>query len=134
LFMPETIRAPLLEGMHRVIAGSKGTARPEIIRSLYQNPLWKRNYIDLKNQLIGKTGTAEILFKQTLDVETEAKIHNHIWFGGAALSSKESIDQELVVIVYLRFSEAGGKEAAPLAAEVVKKWREICAKHGRSLY
>ncbi len=129
LDMPESIRTPLIEGMHRVITGSKGTAKPEIIRSLYQNPSWRRDYLDLKNHFMGKTGTAEILFKQTLDVETDAKIHNHIWFGGISLASPHAFDEpELVVIVYLRFSEAGGKEAAPLAIEITKKWREICAK------
>jgi len=129
LFMPDAIRAPLVEGMHRVITGPKGTAKPEIIRSLYQNPLWRRDYLDLKNHLMGKTGTAEILFKQTLDVETEPKIHNHIWFCGVSLTSPHALDeQELVVVVYLRLSEAGGKEAAPLAIEIVKKWREICTK------
>lgn len=129
LLMPDAIRKPLIEGMQRVI--TKGTGRPEIIRSLYQNPQWKRHYLDLRNQLIGKTGTAEILFKQTLDVETPAKIHNHIWFTGAAFTSPHMNDQDLdlVVAVYLRLSEAGGKEAAPLAAEIVKKWREICAKY-----
>lgn len=132
LFMPDAIRNPLIEGMHRVITGSKGTARPEIIRALYQNPLWRRDYVDIKQQLIGKTGTAEISFKQTLDVETEGKIHNHIWFCGATSNQKQ--EPELVVIVYLRFSEAGGKEAAPLAVEIVKKWREICKRHGQSAY
>ncbi len=135
LSMPEMIRTPLMEGMHRVIAGPKGTARPEIIHSLYQNPLWRRNYVDLKDQLVGKTGTAEILFKQALDAETEAKIHNHIWFCGAATASSHEWDQqELVVVVYLRFSVAGGKEAAPLATEIIKKWREICARHGKTTY
>jgi hypothetical protein len=41
---------------------------------------------------------------------------------------------ELAIAVYLRFSESGGKEAAPLAAELVKKWREICAKHGATAH
>jgi cell division protein FtsI/penicillin-binding protein 2 len=115
--------------MHRVLTGAKGTAKPEIVRSLYQNPSWRRNYLELKNELMGKTGTAEILFKQTLDVEIEPKIHNHIWFSGISVTAPHALDkQELVVVVYLRFSEAGGKEATPLAVEVIKKWREICAK------
>jgi len=135
LFLPETIRHPLMEGMHRVIAGTKGTARPEIIRAFSHHPAWKRDYQDLKQQIVGKTGTAEILYKQNIDVEAGAKIHNHIWFGGAAFESgTEFENQDLVVVVYLRFSEAGGKEAAPLAVEMVKKWREIRANHGKSSY
>ncbi len=137
LFMPDIIRNPLIEGMHRVIAGPKGTARPNIIRVLKQNPAWMRNFQELKNQIIGKTGTAEILYKQTIDSESIAKIQNHIWFGGVSFTPDDNQnweDPELVVVVYLRFSEAGGKEAAPLAAEIVKKWREICDRHGKNAY
>ncbi len=135
--MPEVIRDPLIEGMHRVLTGPKGTARPPIIRALLHNPQWLHNYHHLKDHLIGKTGTAEILYKQSIDSESVAKIHNHIWFGGVAFSEEDhqSWDNpELVVVVYLRFSEAGGKEAAPLAIEIVKKWREILKNHGRNAY
>ena len=53
-----------------------------------------------------------------------------IWFG--ALSFKEGDDYrvdmpELVVVVYLKYGDYG-KEAAPLAAQVIKKWREINEK------
>lgn len=137
LFMPDIIREPILDGMHRVIVGPKGTARPNIIRALARDPQWMRDFQELKNQLVGKTGTAEILYKQSIDAESNAIIQNHIWFGGIAFSEEQSQsweNPELVVVVYLRFSEAGGKEAAPLAAEIVKKWREICERHGRSAY
>lgn len=137
LFMPDPIRDPIIDGMHKVITGSKGTARPNIIRALNRDPVWMRNFQALKNQLIGKTGTAEILYKQTLDAESSAYIQNHIWFGGIAFADEANPswdNPELVVVIYLRFSEAGGKEAAPLAAEIVKKWREIRASHGSSAY
>lgn len=133
--MPDGIRNPLLQGMRRVINGPKGTARPNIIRALYQNPEWAQDFYDFKDQIIGKTGTAEILYKHAIDAQSEAKIQNHIWFGGIAFSENDHQtweNPELVVVVYLRFSRAGGKEAAPLAVEVVKKWREIVARHGRS--
>ena len=39
---------------------------------------------------------------------------------------------ELVVVVYLKFSDAGGKEAAPLVTQIVKKWREIQKKQSAS--
>lgn len=135
--MFDVIRDPLIQGMHRVIVGTKGTARPNIIRALLGNPKWMRDYQELKDQLIGKTGTAEILYKQTIDSESLAKIQNHIWFSGVVFSEEDHQsweDPELVVIVYLRFSLAGGKEAAPLAVEVAKKWREIVKRHGRSAY
>ncbi len=140
LFLPDEIRNPLLDGMHRVISGPRGTARANIIRLLSQNASMMRNFQDLKNQLVGKTGTAEILYKQTIDAESEAQIHNHIWFGGLSFSPTthltkiQSMEPEIAIAVYLRFSESGGKEAAPLATEMVKKWREICAKHGRTAH
>ncbi|MBS0620707.1 MAG: hypothetical protein JSS61_04540 [Verrucomicrobia bacterium] len=133
--MPDGIRKQLIEGMHRVIVGPKGTARPQIIRALYHNLEWRKNYSDLLSEFIGKTGTAEIFYKPSIDAESEAKIQNHIWFGGVAFAH-EPVQTwehpELVVVVYLRFSEAGGKEAAPLAAQIVTKWREICARHGKT--
>lgn len=137
LFMPDNIRDPLVQGMHQVIAGPKGTARPNIIRALARNPQWKKNFLELKNQLIGKTGTAEILYKQTIDSESLGIIRNHIWFSGIAFAPEEPQTwdtPELVVVVYLRYSESGGKEAAPLGSEVIKKWHEICQKHGRTAY
>lgn len=126
--MDPAIREPLIEGLHRVLIGAKGLARPQAIRALYRNPEWKKNYLELKRQLIGKTGTAEILYKQSIDAQTEAKIHNQIWFSGIAFSEEDDqnwMDPELTIVVYLRLSESGGKEAAPLAAQMVKKWREI---------
>ncbi len=133
--MPHDIRDMLLDGMHRVISGPRGTARPEIIRALHNNPTYRRHYLALKDRLFGKTGTAEILYVHTLDRETQAKIHNHIWFGGATLDATQELkEDDLVVIVYLRLSIAGGKETAPLAVEIMHKWREICAKHGKRGY
>jgi cell division protein FtsI/penicillin-binding protein 2 len=135
LFMPDSIRDPIVEGMHQVITSPKGTARPNIIRALTRHPEWMRHYQELKNQLIGKTGTAEVFYKQSIDAETEGKIHNHIWFGGVVFSPEDNQkweDPELVVVVYLRYSQAGGKEAAPLGVEVAKKWREIRQRHEHS--
>ncbi|MBI3236566.1 MAG: hypothetical protein HYZ48_02505, partial [Chlamydiales bacterium] len=133
LLMPPCIEEPLLEGMKKVISGSRGTARPQIIRLLGRNPEMRRNFYEIKDELIGKTGTAEILYKHTIDAESQAEIHNHIWFGGVSFS-EETKEPEIAIAVYLRFSESGGKEAAPLATEIIKKWREICKKHGASAY
>ncbi len=132
IFYPPEIRHMLLSGMDKVITGPRGTARPSIIRYLKTNPQAMRDYLSLQGEMIGKTGTAEILYKQWLDAESEAKIHNHIWFGGLVFpegSNWQQEDAELAIIVYLRFSEAGGKEAAPLAASIAKKWKEIQKKH-----
>lgn len=137
LFLPDPIRNTLLEGMYKVINGEKGSARPNIIRSLNRYPQWKKNYLELQGgQLVGKTGTAEILYKATLDVENAAFKVDHSWFAGISFSPEhqKSRDQaELVVIVYLPFSKSGGKEAAPIAAEMIKKWREIKKKHSSDI-
>jgi cell division protein FtsI/penicillin-binding protein 2 len=135
--MPDVIRNPLIEGMHRVLVGPKGTARPQVIRALAKNSQWMRNYQELKSRIVGKTGTAEVLYRQSIDAESVAKIQNHIWFGGIVFAPDTPQvweNPELIVVVYLRFSEAGGKEATPLATELVKKWQEICQKHGRTAW
>ncbi|MBM3207289.1 MAG: hypothetical protein FJZ57_01610, partial [Chlamydiae bacterium] len=136
LFLPTEIRSMLLEGMQRVINGSKGTARPNVIKALSSNPKIFKDYIDLRYQLVGKTGTAETLYKQWIDSESKAEISNNIWFGGISFEKDPEGNTdwdkpELAVSVYLKFSDTGGKEAAPLAAQIVAKWREICAKHGK---
>src|SRR5262249_24218198 len=67
LFMPDSIRTPLIQGMHQVIASPRGMARPSAIHALAKNKEWMHTFQELKSQFIGKTGTAEILYKQTID-------------------------------------------------------------------
>jgi hypothetical protein len=134
IFLPAEIRSFLLEGMQKVINGSKGTARPNVIKALWTHPKIMQDYISLRDQLIGKTGTAETLYKQWIDSESKAEIINNIWFGGISFHQDENgrtlwDKPEMAIAIYLRFSDTGGKEAAPLAAQMVAKWREICAKH-----
>jgi len=64
---------------------------------------------------------------------------NHVWCaaisflpGNEEHPNERWSEPELVVVVYLRFGDAGGKEAAPIAIQMIKKWREICEKHGKS--
>ena len=132
--LPDPVRNMLLEGMYKVVNGEKGNARPSIIRSFNRHPEWKKNYLELQGgQLIGKTGTAEILYKSTIDAETPAFKVDHSWFAGISFLPKQQKIRdraELVVIVYLPFSKSGGKEAAPIVAEMIKKWREIQKSHG----
>ncbi|KAG8155913.1 hypothetical protein JTE90_011656 [Oedothorax gibbosus] len=94
----------------------------------------EKTYLELQGgQLIGKTGTAEILYKSTIDAETSAFKVDHSWFAGISFLPKHQKMRdraELVVIVYLPFSKSGGKEAAPIAAEMIKKWRDIQKNHG----
>lgn len=145
VFLPEEIRTIMLEGMNRVITGAKGTAKASAIRYLRTFPKSARDYEQLKGQLVGKTGTAEIFHWQWLNTESKEGVsydkflRNHIWFAGIVFpeesrAKEEWGEGELVVIIYLRYSQAGGKEATPLAAQIASKWREIQKNYGASSY
>jgi cell division protein FtsI/penicillin-binding protein 2 len=129
-------RQVLCEGMDRAVWGSKGSAHPSSIRALKNNPSLMREFLSLQHQMIGKTGTAEIACRLDANPSAEPHIYKHIWFGAIAFSPADAIksgparwdNPELVVVVYLRYGD-GGKEAAPLAASVIRKWREICSNH-----
>jgi len=122
------IRSTLMEGMDRVVWGSKGSARASIIKGLLKNPLLLRSYLDLEHQMIGKTGSAEIAYNLSINPSSSPQMYKHIWFSSASFTDKKQEDPELIVVVFLRFGDAG-KEAAPLAAQMTNKWREIKKKH-----
>ncbi len=125
IYLPCEIRNFLLEGLFDVVNGTRGTARPSVIRTLSEKSSFKKDYDEIKSYMGGKTSTAEILYRPFLNREEDPVICKHIWFGGIAFTDKESFeDSDLVVIVYLRFADHG-KEAAPLAARLIKKWREL---------
>ena len=136
LSFPPQIRNTLLDGMDRVVWGSKGSARPGIIKGLYGHPVLMHDFLELQHQMIGKTSTAEILAAHDINPSSSPQIYKHIWFGAIAFPPPSGIkshkdrwsNPELVVVVYLRYGD-GGKEAAPLAAQVIRKWREIQNKH-----
>ena len=131
-----SMRNLLLDGMDRVVWGAKGNARPSAIKGLYGNPILLRDFLSLQHQMIGKTSTAEILCHHDCNPSSSSQIYKHIWFGAIAFPPLSEIksrkdrwaNPELVVVVYLRYGD-GGKEAAPLAARVVRKWREIQGSH-----
>lgn len=130
---PPTAREQLLEGMDRSLWSSKGSARPGVIRSFTTKPLLMGQYLSLRHQMIGKTGTAEIMYNPSMNPSSVAFMYKHIWFGAISFNNDLHQDRpELVVIVYLRYGDAG-KEAAPLAAQIVDKWREIKKKHSEKL-
>lgn len=125
-----SIKNPLFEGMEKAVWGAKGSARAGVIRGLLSRPLWMRDYLALQNQMIGKTSTAEIAINLNINPSSPASIYKHIWFGSIALSptKQKKLEPELVVVVFLRYGDSG-KEAAPLASQMIHKWREIKAKH-----
>lgn len=124
---PDEVRRYLIESMHLVTNGPKGGARPSIINSQFHDPAAIRDYHNLHTQIVGKTGTAEILYKQTIDPSSPAHMEKHVWFAGISFTDETLEDPELVIVVYLRFGESG-KEGAPLAAKIAQKWREISAE------
>lgn len=137
IFMPPMIRQLLLEGMHRVVRRTQEEHVGALTRFYHDYPEAMKNYIALKDELLGKTSTSEMVENVDLDLEHGTNLYNHVWFGGISFSGKSSSESahqftfhdpygnpELVVVVYLRFG-AFGKESAPLAAQIVKKWRDI---------
>jgi cell division protein FtsI/penicillin-binding protein 2 len=127
----ESIRATLIEGMNRVVSGTKGSANPTGIKELLRNPILMRDYLSLQHQMIGKTGTAEILCNLSLNPSSLPQMYKYTWFGGACFTDTKQTDPELIVVVFLRFGDSG-KEAAPLAAQMMLKWREIKKKYTSS--
>ena len=89
------------------------------------------DYLDLKEELVGKTSTAEMMENVSLDYTQGTNLYKHVWFGGISFEKEAEDKPELVVVVYLRFGTYG-KEAAPIAAQIVKKWREIKSKRAKA--
>ena len=130
-----SIRTPLLEGMMRV-AYRYQTAALGYLKQHYKNyPEAPKALTSLKGQLAGKTSTAESVELLSPDRPVAVNTYNHLWFGGIVFDHdahphvfKDSYGRpELVVVVYLRYG-AYGRDAAPIAAQVATKWREIKAK------
>lgn len=141
IFLPRAIQQILLDGMCRVVTKSHGESLKGI-SSLYRKfPEAIHDYVEFKHQLLGKTSTAESVENIDLDLNEGTNIYTHVWFG-SIVYDQNVFDQtgqrfvyhdstgtpELVVVVYLRYG-GYGKEAAPLAAQISKKWREIKALH-----
>lgn len=119
--MPTPLHKLLLEGMRRVVIKTYQTSLLPLSKIYRDYPEAISDYIDLKEELLGKTSTSESMEQIDLDAIQGANLYNHVWFGGV---SYENNEPEVVVVVYLRFG-GYGKEAAPVAAQMVKKWREI---------
>ncbi len=131
--LPQSIRSQILEGMDRSLWSAQGGARANAIRFLHQNPSLALDYRTLEHQMIGKTSTAQILFSPNANPSGPIQMVKHTWFGAISFPPNEygkiQFDNpELVVVVFFRFADAG-KEAAPIAAQMIKKWREIQKKH-----
>lgn len=135
IFMPAAIRKTLLEGMYRVVVSSHASSLASLSRIYHEHPEAISDYIDLKEELLGKTSTAESVEAIDLDLHQGRNMYNHVWFGGIAFEKaggnenaflfKDKFGKpDVVVVVYLRYG-GYGKEAGPIAAQAVAKWREI---------
>lgn len=121
---PPVVRQILVESMERVVARTQKESLARLSRIYRDYPEAISDYVDLKDDLVGKTSTAEILEHVSLDHLQGTNMYKHVWFGGISFEDAAHEKPELVVVVYLRFGTYG-KEAAPVAAQIVKKWREI---------
>lgn len=137
IFIPDVIRQILLQGLRLSTSKSHADSTSSLTRLYKQHPEAIRTFTELKDQLLGKTSTSESVEQIDLDLTEGRGIYTHVWFGGIAFEPpkhflyKDEFGQpELVVVIYLRYG-GYGKEAAPLAAQMVKKWRDIKARDGK---
>lgn len=143
IFMPDIIRNILLIGMRKVVLKQLTEGLTSLSRFYHEYPEAIADYLELKNEIAGKTSTAEAVENIDLDFYEGTNVYTHVWFGGIAFDKEISnntqtllyLDQwgnpELVVVVYLKYG-AWGKESAPLGAQMIKKWREIKAAKEKS--
>ncbi len=141
IFLPPVIRQILLEGMHRVVIKTQEESLAALSHFYKNYPEAISDYLELREELVGKTSTAETVENLNLDLTTGTNLYTHVWFGGIAFDHTKNVkkltfhdrfgEPELVVVIYLRYG-AYGKEAAPLAAQIVRKWREIKEKEQKT--
>ncbi|MBA3722443.1 MAG: hypothetical protein H0W88_08575 [Parachlamydiaceae bacterium] len=141
VFMPQIIRYILLKGLKASVRRTHQESTTNLTRLYQQYPEAIRNFTELKQQILGKTSTSESVETIDLDLNEGTNIYTHVWFGSIAFKADnnkknsqtyifkdEFGEPELVVVVYLRYG-GYGKEAAPLAAQMVNKWRELKQKY-----
>jgi cell division protein FtsI/penicillin-binding protein 2 len=135
VFMPQQIRHLLLESMRIVAEKMYGESLGALARIYHQHPEAMEAHISVKDALIGKTSTSQAMEHLDLDLQQGTNMYTHVWFGGIAFDKKHSHvfkdefgNPELVVVVYLRYG-GFGKEAGPVASQIVAKWREIKKRH-----
>lgn len=144
IFLPDEIKKILIEGMRMVVERTQSESLSSLSKLYYKAPEAIYDYIDLKKQIIGKTSTAESVENIDLELVEGTNLYTHVWFGGISyendllktdhhqfLFKDAAGTPELVVVVYLRYG-GYGKEAAPVAAQVAKKWKEIKKKRAIS--
>lgn len=101
---PETLNE-IVRGLDMVVNTEDGTA--------YAHRL---DYV----RVAGKTGTAQVVYttSQQHEAADDFRKRDHAWF--AAFAPVE--DPEIVVIVFLEHGGSGGKDAAPVAMEIIDRF------------
>lgn len=135
--LPDPVRQFLLKGLKKAANRTYQENLASLTRLYREYPEAIRDFKDMKESILGKTSTSEAVESIDLDLKEGTNIYTHVWFGSiffdqergkknptVFLLKDEFGEPEIVVVVYLRYG-GYGKEAAPLAAQVIKKWKEI---------
>lgn len=131
ILMPKTLRKFMLESMNQVALRTQQESLLKLSALYADYPEAISDYVDLKHQLIWKTSTAESMERIDLDEEEGTNMYTHVWLGGIAFEenlNENFSNPELVIVVYLKYGSFG-KEAVPIFAQMVQKWREIKSRH-----
>ena len=135
IFFPREIQEVLFEGMRRSNKRIDEDIATKGFFSSLDSTYWKA-FENQKHTFVGKTSTAETEGVLSLAGDGKKPLYHHIWYGAIAFSDDAGRDAhlfsstgkfgdaELVVVVFLPWG-GFGKHAAPIAASVVQKWREI---------
>jgi hypothetical protein len=139
LFMPNLIRNYLLTGMRKVVQKQLADGLASLSRFYKEYPGAIADYLDIQDQVVGKTSTSESMENIDLDYYGGTNLYTHVWFGGITFdkdipNNTHTLlyrdnwgNPELVIVVYLKYG-AWGKESAPIGAQMIKKWREVKQK------
>ena len=139
LFLPDKIRLTLLQGMQAAMNRLELDRSGSLARLAKSDPAKFLAFKRMKKYMVGKTSTAESQEYVGPNLGQQATMYNHTSFGAISFE-KEVTDKntfyfsnkqnkpELVVVVYLRHG-GYGREAAPIACQLVQKWRKIRKKH-----
>jgi cell division protein FtsI/penicillin-binding protein 2 len=121
--MPPAVRDLIFKGMRQVVQ----IVEPSAFAFYYDGDAEAIEYYKkIRPFMIGKTSSSESMEQWNLSRNEGVKKTTHGWFGCIAFD--ENDDPELVVVVYLRYA-GRGKDAIPLAAQIIEKWRQVKASH-----
>lgn len=103
------------QGLVGVVTDRKGTAHAERIQGV---------------DLAGKTGTAQVsqmTHRGLAQSDIQYFNRDHAWFAGYA----PSVSPEIAIIVLVEHGGGGGKNAVPVAMQVVRDWQQLKAERLR---